>query len=110
MSEHTPGPWRIDEVEDLPLAVIQDDEDGTRICDVGWSHTKKADASGEQVANARLIAAAPELYDAAILALQWFNAAPIEELDAVSKAITEDPPMRQLMEALLKAGCTAEKG
>jgi len=59
MSEQkfTPGPWKVDEAEGLPIAVIENNEDGNGICEVGIS------TDPETVANARLIAAAPEMYE-----------------------------------------------
>ena len=30
--KHTPGPWKIDEAPDLPMGIIQDNEDGLGIC------------------------------------------------------------------------------
>lgn len=58
--EYTKGPWKVDEAPDLPLGVIMDDEDGLGICTVEPCYTTE----GEALANARLIAAAPELYEA----------------------------------------------
>lgn len=58
---HTPGPWKIDENEELPLAVIQDNEDGEGICEIGKKESCSYAATPEQWANARLIAAAPDM-------------------------------------------------
>ena len=67
----TPGPWIIDPDETLPLAVIVDDENGTGIAEI--SVKPRREASAEVVANANLIAAAPELYAAldAIVGRIW---------------------------------------
>ncbi len=59
-TKHTPGPWKIDENNELPLAVIQDHEEGQGICEL---ETVSFDTDETQ-ANARLIAAAPELLEA----------------------------------------------
>ena len=53
-SGHTPGPWKIDDALDLPLAVIRDHEDGEGIAELG-------EYTPENEANARLIAAAPQM-------------------------------------------------
>lgn len=56
MSTHTPGPWLLD-----GTYVYQDDATGRTICDC--AHSKTRDRA-EQVSNAKLIAAAPELLEA----------------------------------------------
>lgn len=61
---HTPGPWKIDEAGDLPLAVIQDTEDGLGICEIGYPETRSDKAGTEETANAKLIAAAPAMLEA----------------------------------------------
>ncbi|GGD58701.1 hypothetical protein [Croceicoccus mobilis] len=60
MTEHTPGPWSLDEndIRDEAQAVLTDRFGGT-VADVFTGHRH-----GECEANARLIAAAPELLDA----------------------------------------------
>jgi hypothetical protein len=55
-TKYTPGPWKIDEATDLPLAVIRDDEMGEGIVEFSA-------CTPENVANARLIASAPDLLD-----------------------------------------------
>jgi hypothetical protein len=54
---YTPGPWVVDANSELPLAVIRDDENGEGVAEIG-------ERTAENEANARLIAAAPELYAA----------------------------------------------
>ncbi len=61
--EHTPGPWKIDDALEHPLAIIQDEEDGTGICEVGNAEVKRDQAHPESWANARLIAKSPEMYE-----------------------------------------------
>ncbi len=72
-TEHTKGPWKVDEAQDLPLAVIVDNENGDGICEIGAEGTRRDDpetpSSIEAEANARLIAAAPELLEACIALL-----------------------------------------
>ena len=63
---HTPGPWKIDPVP--PLAVIADNEDGDGIA------TLEGDAGFPEIhANARLIAAAPDLLEALKEAIEELN-------------------------------------
>ncbi|HYE38195.1 hypothetical protein [Methylocaldum sp.] len=97
----TPGPWDVDE-GDLSIYALDgaggavllfqthDEADGFASCD-------------EQEVNARLIAAAPELYDAAECALglltgnmdgDWSKGDPVHMLRAaLSKARGEDPAL-----------------
>lgn len=58
MTQHTPEPWKIDPSNEFPLAVITDDGEGTGICEFD---VEKDVATDEVIANAQLIAAAPEL-------------------------------------------------
>ena len=72
MSEFTPGPWHVfindagDEWTDWPISICPEQKDKSIVRPGGFypyewdEHTSKAEA----VANARLIAAAPELYAA----------------------------------------------
>ena len=69
IAKHTPGPWHVD--PNFPIIVWS--EDTMRICDIrGWGHLTgigalalpEEEASAIQDANARLIAAAPELLEA----------------------------------------------
>jgi hypothetical protein len=55
--KHTKGNWKIDDNQKLPLAIIVDDENGEGICEIGLR-------TEENKANAKLIAAAPELLEA----------------------------------------------
>ena len=54
-AKFTPGPWTIDPSMELGVAVIQDNEDGEGIAELGPQRTI------ENIANAKLIAAAPDL-------------------------------------------------
>ena len=66
MDKHTPGPWKVDEAEDLPIGVIEDNEDGGGICDVNR-------IGEEAIANAHLIAAAPKLLKAVRLFMEQYD-------------------------------------
>jgi hypothetical protein len=70
MSVHTPGPWVIEgDVAQLPcdvgVSVVNRNHDGD-----DWDVA----LVGSSVANARLIAAAPDLYAAAVEALDFLRA------------------------------------
>lgn len=75
MEKHTKGPWKIDPSDEFPLAVIVDHDyeydDGTGICQIQGEFDNKSDATPEQIANARLIAAAPELLAELRALVQW---------------------------------------
>lgn len=49
--------WKIDGAQDLPLAVIEDTEDGNGVAEIGGR-------TADNIKNANLIAAAPELLEA----------------------------------------------
>lgn len=86
---HTPGPWKIDENEELPLAVIQDNEDGEGVCEIGKPGSTAYSATPEQWANARLIAAAPELLAVLRILVQQEWHPHLSTLDAARAAIAK---------------------
>ena len=99
MSAHTPGPWLIqrgDEWADGIVTLHGHNEDGTPMYWTVASYNRRRD---EAEANARLIAAAPELLEA------------LKELIAAVDAIGERPSgeltPRALLEALFDAALGA---
>lgn len=63
--KHTPGPWRTDEDEhDAPYQDIRIKAANRTVCKVWIDDAPVHDYNAEQEANARLIAAAPQLLDA----------------------------------------------
>ena len=103
-TKHTLGPWKIDDATDMPLAVIKDDENGMGVCEIGLQHQpNKNDASPEQFANARLIAAAPRLL-AELKALADQFDSWVEHGDAA----VEQPDTRDAWAAILEAEGGAE--
>jgi len=79
---HTPGPWKADDKGKavfIPLRAHHCEQLGIQVGFVSWEDDK------ESLANARLIAAAPELLEALKLALPliWFG----KEHDAIVAAI-----------------------
>jgi hypothetical protein len=70
-AKHTPGPWRITEGHrDRIIRAIDSDGDDTVIAEVHWWAMAGA---AESIANARLIAAAPELLEACKFAFAAMN-------------------------------------
>ena len=61
-TKHTPGPWAY---HNTPTPFIHVAAGGLPICQI-YTSTAHGQSMGEQFANARLIAAAPELLEAAI--------------------------------------------
>ena len=91
-AKFTPGPWTIDPSMELGLAVIQDNEDGEGIAELGPQRTI------ENIANAKLIAAAPSLLEAAEQVVAAYGC---ECLDEGPK---NHCPMCALQQAIRKAG------
>jgi len=94
-TKHTPGPWGVGSMKTNrdPIAITNDDG---RVCLVDGD-TDGFDRSAEQEANARLIAAAPEL----LAALQW-----VERLRAIGALKNEDgetPDFEPVHAAIAKA-------
>ena len=61
--EHTPGPWKVYRNWQGKLSVAADDG-RRRICNTPGGNNANPDLQAEGLANARLIAAAPDLLDA----------------------------------------------
>ena len=97
-AQHTPGPWRVSSVgltNDGKRAVVSED------AGIAWAHPqtafKRGDGwqheCGEREANARLIAAAPDLL-AALEAMRD---------DPTIKAVCRSPLWAQMVDAIAKA-------
>jgi hypothetical protein len=105
MSKHTPGPWILvgSEVHDRPTRF---DDDGVR---VGETPCMIASASimpnkGQREANARLIAAAPELLEALRNMVEWYGHRHGMGLSDVLFPIAQQPSQIQAaMSAIAKA-------
>ena len=78
MSNHTPGPWRVFEVPEFkrsdPAKVGVGRDDGADIAHCSGFDSQRS--KEEELANARLIAAAPELLAACERALNWLSSYP----------------------------------
>lgn len=96
MSKHTPGPWAISGDETV---TVRDTQDGY-VALLGWlkgRHIGPCRSAAEVYANARLIAAAPELLEACegLLGLAerdgWLHVAVNAARAAIAKAKGEQP-------------------
>lgn len=90
MSKHTPGPWKVNADEYGNVLGVRATNDAT-ICQINWMIRKRGGLQAE--ANARLIAAAPEMLEALRLVMsddRLMNAMKREQaraiLDAIAKA------------------------
>jgi hypothetical protein len=63
-TERTPGNWKIDDADDLPLAIIEDTEDGLGIIEF-------CERTPQNIANAAFIVKACNLHDELVDALTW---------------------------------------
>lgn len=63
--QHTPGPWNCEQPGNtLPLSGIVRDKNNNPVCDCTYIENRIVKNRAEEDANARLIAAAPELLEA----------------------------------------------
>jgi hypothetical protein len=91
MTNHTPGPWEVKRLVSSPFHVWVKAADYTVVC-VGQSRTR--DNCESVMADARLIAAAPDLLEALVVAMDWLG----------DKGVTADhPEMRKLMAVRARA-------
>lgn len=73
MNKHTPGPWGIEQTDDTNWIGFMRPHDGKVeliVCTTARDFTLKDGAREQNDANARLIAAAPELLDALVEAVE----------------------------------------
>ncbi len=100
-SKHTPGPWKVFICDDggkwsgWPLAITAVNDEDKNIARPGGFYPYTWDAAMSQreaVANARLIAAAPDMYDA------------LKAIAADSRFISGEPLLLQTRAAIAKAG------
>ena len=104
MNKHTPGPWFVDHKSPF-LVRAGDDIDGRHIAHIGpANYTPRFDVDEP---NAKLIAAAPDLLEAAQLALQIAESWIHDQLDGTSSidgALLHLDPVRA---AIARARCEA---
>ena len=125
MSKHTPGPWRVEDIKNQTLLNIvplaqqkafkRDPWNGNyyQIASVLTSYCRSAGKSkfehpklpeGEALANARLIAAAPELLEALIACLR--DCESTEEIHPRSRITLSLATRQQALSAIQKATTT----
>lgn len=88
MSKHTPGPWKVMDLRDdeeyrLRLGKIQIQSDNVAICDIQFNSFFSNEWIKESEANARLIAAAPELLEVCRDALDFAKLASGADLSPI---------------------------
>jgi hypothetical protein len=96
-AKHTPGPWRIFTTMDGTKLIGIGDSNGEGIIDAGFGVWREGDP--EAIANARLIAAAPDLVDALEELLDACN----ELNDAYNSRMIDPHAMSSARAALAKA-------
>jgi len=87
MTTHTPGPWQVEpwhyrDERGTVLTICTDRDAIAQVCDL-WRGGEPDEGEGEQTVNARLIAAAPGMYDA----LREL----VAEFDARDRRAAEEP-------------------
>lgn len=87
-SKFTPAPWSIVPYGDGSSLVIHSDEDN-RVCFMATASSDRPSSHASIRANARLIAAAPELFEQ--------HEANIADLQMLRRAIEEGDPMTELL-------------
>lgn len=93
MSAHTPGPWIYRKVDDKFAPIVQRGAEG------GFSVHALTDSRAD--ADARLIAAAPELLEALKLMVDWH--AKRDEHNAFLPIESQEPEIQVAMRAIAKA-------
>jgi hypothetical protein len=97
VSGHTPGPWHVGGIGGATAKAGKTDArrvwaaDAAAVCDISTRRLLGAKSAPEEDANARLIAAAPELLEALEIALRYVRSEgsgqEIEQcIDAIAKA------------------------
>ena len=92
MTKHTAGPWETMEMPGPQSDIVCQAETGQRVCEFPYGLS-----DGEDAANARLIAAAPDLLEALERTLSWLASYPGEA------CMSEKGPYAQARAAIAKA-------
>lgn len=72
-SKHTPGPWRISRTSGMEIFINHDQDQPNRVAGY-FAEVRRFTSDNEQVeANARLIAAAPDLLEALLELADWYK-------------------------------------
>lgn len=103
---HTPGPWYASGGD---IFSNETERPAAYRRKVATVYNTPDVATEDRQGNAALIAAAPDLLEAAQDALDWYETSPISEVEAVEDAIQRTFPFKELTEAIRKAdGLTSE--
>ena len=94
-TKHTPGPWHTD-VPDPAFVNYEVRTDQTIICTMGMDMPLE-----EEAANARLIAAAPELLEALRMFVVWYGLR--DKHDTLLPPKMQEAELAQAMRAIAKA-------
>lgn len=108
MSKHTPGPWKVDAMGNVWSA-------DTKVCEMSEhpviaSGCYREKTDDEHRANARLIAAAPELLEALRDCVKWYGNRTNDDFrnDDSLRPIDQQPPeIQRAMRAIAKAKAAA---
>ena len=91
--------WKVDENKELPVAVIEDTEDGFGICELDCGGT----ASHEELEKtARLIAAAPDLLAACKEALITIKEVLSQHMEHDASGRRQKLPIEKMLESAIK--------
>ncbi len=103
MASFTPGPWEVESWRSgfaANVAIVGSDRSSGGTCTVCWIGANRT--SGENEANARLIAAAPDLLAACEALVSWIATKPSDLIWEQEKE-SEQPAFDQAVGAIRKA-------
>ena len=98
-SAHTPGPWEI--LKQRPIGGLYINADQKRICAIPTGHV--SDVDPVSMANARLIATAPELLRELTIAYAFLDRISEEEIEAAEAALGQCLSLGDMKAAIAKA-------
>ena len=102
MSKHTPGPWEVAYQDKNGQSVVKGEHIEVATC---WHHCVGS-IEKEMHANARLIAAAPELLEALRMFVVWYGLR--DKHDTLLPPKMQEAELAQAMRAIAKAEGTPE--
>lgn len=98
MSNHTPGPWMIQSRDNDLLFDVVDSRTESKLIAGPFRHElPTVKGNSETIANARLIAAAPELLEALETIVCW------QDVDSIGARLTSAQMLTQARAAIAKA-------
>jgi hypothetical protein len=103
MNEHTPGPWRLqDNTEHWktnPWSITVR-KPGVNSCTIANLPTRATMGHIEQAANARLIAASPEMFDLLMRFVDWYSNRDASDYHRVMPIENQPPEIQDTMRLL----------